>query len=156
VQMHLDIVGRGPQAQRLEALTAERGVDAAVTFHGYQVGQELERRLAEATVAVAPYRDDEHSFTRYADPSKLKAYLAAGLPIVTTGVPPNARDLGEGGAAVVVDDDPEAFAAALERLATDGERWRRMRGAALEEAGRYDWPIVLAPVLERLGYAPSG
>ena len=48
---------------------------------------------AESSVAVAPYAQTDETFTRYADPGKLKAYLAAGLPIVLTDVPPNAREL---------------------------------------------------------------
>jgi glycosyltransferase involved in cell wall biosynthesis len=156
VKVHLDIVGRGPAQEELEALVATLGLEASVTFQGYQVGRDLERQLAEATIALAPYRDDHASFTRFADPSKLKSYLAAGLPIVLTDVPPNARELEASGAAVVAADSPEAFAGAIEAMAVDEARWQRMRAAALAEARRYDWPTVMAPVLERLGYAAAG
>jgi glycosyltransferase involved in cell wall biosynthesis len=152
VEVGLDIVGRGPEEARLETLTAARNVEQLVTFHGYKVGRQLEEQLACAAVALAPYRDDEHSFTRFADPSKLKSYLAAGLPVVLTDVPPNAGALAASGAAEVVPDDAEAFATALEELFADEARWSSMRAAALDEASRYDWPVVLAPVLEQLGF----
>ena len=45
-----------------------------------------------SSVALAPYAPDPDSFTRFADPSKLKSYAAAGLPMSaaanTSRVPP--------------------------------------------------------------------
>lgn len=149
----LDVVGRGPEHERLVKRCTQLGVADLVTFHGYQVGEQLERRLAEATIALAPYRDDGQSFTQYADPSKLKSYLAAGLPILLTDVPPNAEALAASGSAEVVGDSAEAFTGAIEGLVADERRWLAMRAAALAEARSYDWPVVMRPVLERLGYA---
>jgi glycosyltransferase involved in cell wall biosynthesis len=148
----LDVVGRGPEAAGLEALARRLGVADLVHFPGFLTGSELDRRLAAASIALAPYKDDDRSFTKYADPSKLKAYVAAGLPILMTAVPPNAQDFAAAGAAELVPDDPAAFAAALERLAGDPAEWSRRRAAALRLAAGYDWPVVLAPVLAALGY----
>jgi glycosyltransferase involved in cell wall biosynthesis len=153
VELPLDVVGRGPEREGLEALAAELGVADLMVFHGFRVGAELEERLAAASIALAPYQDDGRSFTQFADPSKLKAYLAAGLPIVLTPVPPNAGELADAGAAEVVADDPAAFADAIGRLASDDALWRERRAAALRHAQSYDWSVVVAPVLERLGFA---
>ena len=155
VDLPLDVVGRGPEREALEALAHEAGVSDLVVFHGFRVAAELEERLAGASIALAPYQDDGRSFTQFADPSKLKSYLAAGLPIVLTPVPPNAAELAEAGAAQVVADDPAAFASALERVVADPDGWRASRAAALRHARSYDWPAVVAPVLERLGFATA-
>jgi glycosyltransferase involved in cell wall biosynthesis len=151
----LDVVGRGPERGSLEALAAELGVADLVVFHGFRVAAELEELLAGASIAVAPYQDDGRSFTQFADPSKLKSYLAAGLPIVLTPVPPNAGQLADAGAALVVVDDAAAFARAIERLVADAGTWSASRSAALSHARSYDWPAVLAPVLARLGFATA-
>jgi glycosyltransferase involved in cell wall biosynthesis len=93
----------------------------------------------------------EETFTRYADPGKLKAYLAAGLPIVLTDVPPNAAELvGEAGAEIV-DDDPAAVAEGLSRSLGSGELWLARRAAALAYARRFDWGTLLPDALEQLG-----
>ncbi len=89
-----DIAGRGPLEQRLRALANRCGLQDEVRFHGFiSDHRELERLLSQAAVALAPYNTRVESFTRYADPSKLKSYLAAGLPILLTPVPPNADEL---------------------------------------------------------------
>ena len=105
VEVSADVVGRGPLEQALRAEAAEFGLDGSVTFHGFVPRHEdVERILAAASVGLAPY--EAGSFTQYADPGKLKSYLAAGLPIVTTEVPPNAQELERAGAAVLIDGSP--------------------------------------------------
>jgi glycosyltransferase involved in cell wall biosynthesis len=151
-ELPLDVVGRGPEREDLEALAQQLGVADLVVFHGFRVGAELAERLASASIALAPYQDDGRSFTQFADPSKLKAYLAAGLPILLTPVPPNARELEHAGAAEVVADDPVALADGIGRLVADAALWRRRRAAALKHAQSYDWSTVVAPVLGRLGF----
>ena len=149
----LDIVGRGPEREALEAQARSLGVADLVTFHGFQVPDRLAALLSGASIALAPYQDDGRSYTQFADPSKLKSYLAAGLPILLTPVPPNACELVQAGAAEVVADDPAAFASAIGGLLADPGRWRSMRAAALRAARPFDWPAVLAPVLARVGFA---
>jgi glycosyltransferase involved in cell wall biosynthesis len=113
----------------------------------------VERLLAEASLGVAPYRPSDSSFTRFADPGKLKAYLAAGLPIVLTDVPPNAEELALEAGAEIVPYDAEALADGLLRgVAPDG--WARRRGAALDYARGFDWAVLLPDLLERLGLSP--
>ena len=150
-----DVVGRGPEHEALERLAVELLVEDLVVFHGFQVANQLERLLTGASIAVAPYRDDGQSFTRFADPSKLKAYLAAGLPIVLTDVPPNASQLAAAGATIVANDDPASIAAAIEALVVDRDRWEAMRTASLAEARRYDWAALVAPVLAELGFVAA-
>jgi glycosyltransferase involved in cell wall biosynthesis len=103
-------------------------------------------------VAVAPYHTGVESFTRYADPAKLKAYLAAGLPIVTTDVPPNAAEVAERGGGEVVPFGAEPMAWAIERLLTDAAGWQQRRGAALQLAAEYDWGRIVGRSLEALGF----
>jgi glycosyltransferase involved in cell wall biosynthesis len=149
-----EVIGKGPQEAELRALTRELGLEANVRFHGFVPDHEdVERTLAACSVGVAPYVDDPTSFTRYADPGKLKAYLAAGLPIVTTGVAPNAAELAASGAAVVVEDDPNALAQGIEVLLDDRDEWLRRRESALSLRARYDWSVVLERGLGQLGFS---
>lgn len=150
-RLALDVVGEGPLAGELERQAAELGVSDLVRFHGFLMGAALDARVAQAALALAPYRDDPASFTRYADPSKLKSYLAAGLPIVMTDVPPNAQELVDAGVASLVADEAPPLAAAIAALAGDEQRWKAARAAALAHARSYDWPRVLEPVYGRLG-----
>ncbi len=107
---------------------------------------DVARILASSSLAVAPYRPGHATFTAYADPGKLKAYLAAGLPIVLTDVPPNAAELESEAGAEVVEFDADALAAALERgLASPDDVGRAPeRGARLRAALRLAGPARAA------------
>ncbi len=146
-----DVIGRGPMLEPLREEAARLGIAERVTFHGYVPRHEdVEALLAAASVGVAPY--EPGSFTSYADPGKLKSYLAAGLPIVTTTVPPNARALEQAGAAVIVEGSPAELAAAIARLLGAPEEWRAGRAAALRLARDYDWPVIFDDALARVGF----
>ena len=147
-----DIIGGGPLEADLRALVGRLGLENRVDFHGYIDDHgEIERLLSRCSVAVAPYKQREDTFTRYADPGKLKAYLAAGLPVVLTDVPPNARELVREAGAEIVDDHAEAIAAGIERALSDPEEWRARRLAALAYAQRFDWNELLTELFVKIG-----
>jgi glycosyltransferase involved in cell wall biosynthesis len=153
VDVTLDIAGRGPLEEQLRADVQERGLGQRVRFHGFiSDHRELERLLAGAGVALAPYSTRVESFTRYADPSKLKSYLAAGLPILVTDVPPNAHELAEQAGAEVLDDDPAAFAAGIERALAEPRDWARRSAAARAYARQFDWNSIVGNVLAAAGF----
>jgi glycosyltransferase involved in cell wall biosynthesis len=151
-----DVIGTGPLEAELREHARSLGLERRVTFHGY-VGdhREVERLLSRSSLAVAPYEQTDDSFTRFADPGKLKAYLAAGLPIVLTEVPPNARELAREGGAEIVADNPAALAEAISRALGDPDEWQARRDAALAYARRFDWNVLLGDLLRKLDLSPS-
>jgi glycosyltransferase involved in cell wall biosynthesis len=152
-----DIVGSGPLESQLRAQAHELGLDAIVRFHGFVPDhREVERILAGGAVAAAPYRATDETFTRYADPGKLKAYLAAGLPIVLTDVPPNAQELARIAGAEVAEDDPAALANSISHVFSSPAAWQERRERALAYARRFDWPVLLRDLLAKLDLAVSG
>jgi glycosyltransferase involved in cell wall biosynthesis len=149
-----DVIGTGPLETELREHAKRAGLP--ITFHGYVADhREVEHLLSRASVAVAPYAQTDESFTRYADPGKLKAYLAAGLPIVLTNVPPNARELESEAGAEVTADDPAALADAISRALASAEQWHARRGSALAYARRFDWNVLLGDLLAALDLNPS-
>jgi glycosyltransferase involved in cell wall biosynthesis len=155
VHFGVDIAGRGPLEEALRADVARRGLDDRVRFHGFIADhRQLEALLAQASIALAPYNTRVESFTRFADPSKLKSYVAAGLPILVTDVPPNAAELAAEGGAEVVADEPSAFADAIERLFAEPSEWRTRRAAALKYARRFDWNNIVRAALTAAGFEP--
>lgn len=148
----VDVIGGGPLVESLEAMAAHEGVDDLVRFHGFipDFG-DVQRLLAGAAIALAPYEMDETSFSRFADPGKLKAYLAAGLPILLTPVPPNAEELAVHAGASVLASDAEAFADEVVKLLDDPAEWERRHLAALTHSRQFDWGTMLRRSLPRLG-----
>jgi glycosyltransferase involved in cell wall biosynthesis len=154
-ELVLDVVGGGERLPELKERARAAGVEDAVRFRGFVPDlRDVERLLAEASVAVAPYAPDGRTFTRYADPGKLKNYLAAGLPIVMTDVPPNARELAAEAGAELVAYEAAALADALEAALASPDRWRERRAAALAYVRRFDWPELLGGLMRDLGFEP--
>jgi glycosyltransferase involved in cell wall biosynthesis len=88
---------------------------------------------------------------------KILEALARGVPVLSTTLGAEGLDL-EPGRDLLVADEPQAFAAALDRLMEDDELCAALarRGRAAAEA--YDWNRVgdrLAAALEPDGYAPA-
>lgn len=153
VDAHLDVAGHGPQSRELREKCAALGLERHVTFHGF-IGDhaEVERLVAGASIALAPYAPDPDSFTRFADPSKVKVYLAAGLPLLVTDVPPNAAELAAEAGAEIVPYDPGAWADAIDRLLGEAETWRARRARALAYARRFDFNLLFEDAFTRFGF----
>jgi glycosyltransferase involved in cell wall biosynthesis len=152
VEFTADIVGGGPLEQEIRLRADKSPLAGRVTCHGFVRDRHtVEAILALGTVGVAPYDEAPDSFSRSADPGKLKAYLGAGLPIILTDVPPNARELAARGGGEIVAGRPDALAAAIERLLADEDEWHRRHEAALNFARAFDWNHLLGTALPSLG-----
>jgi glycosyltransferase involved in cell wall biosynthesis len=155
VEFEAEVAGRGPIEDALRAQVADAGLDRRVRFVGFLSDhREVEAFVAAGSVAVAPYDTEVESFTRYADPSKLRSYTAAGLPIVLTDVPPNARELAAEAGAEVVPFTAEGLAAGIERALVSPEEWQRRRRLALEYSKDFSWDVIVPRTLERVGFRP--
>jgi glycosyltransferase involved in cell wall biosynthesis len=148
-----EIAGRGPIEGELRAQVTALGLDDQVRFAGFLSDhRSVEAFVASGSVAVAPYDTEVESFTRFADPSKLRSYAAAGLPIVLTDVPPNAHDLAAEAGAEVVPFTAEGLADGIERALASPEDWRRRRSLALGYSKRFDWDVIVPEALAKAGF----
>jgi glycosyltransferase involved in cell wall biosynthesis len=149
------IAGHGPQLDELVARASQLAIDDRVEFVGF-IGdpRELERFVASGTVAAAPYDTAPDSFSRFADPGKLRVYTAGGLPVVLTDVPPNASELAADGGAELVPYTPEGIAAGIARALDSPDEWQKRREAALAYAKRFDWEHILGRALAAAGFGP--
>jgi glycosyltransferase involved in cell wall biosynthesis len=139
------VLGDGPYRAALERQSTELGIGEAVEFAGFiDDHHEVERRLAGCTLGLAPYVPDPESFSRFADPGKIKTYLACGLPVILTNVPPIAPLLEERGAGRIVPYEAAALADTIVEYLTDRERLERARTAAIELGAEYAWDRVFA------------
>jgi glycosyltransferase involved in cell wall biosynthesis len=141
--VRLLVIGDGPYRAALESLARELGVDDSVEFTGYlDHHEEVERRIAESTLGLAAYDPSIASFTEYADPGKIKNYLAAGVPVIMTSVVHSASELSDEGAAIIIPYDEDALADTLVGVLSDTQRQERLRAAACRVGARSDWTFV--------------
>lgn len=135
----LEIVGAVRPAPLLDELSGHAGF-ARVRLHGHLPWDAAWRFVADhGDIGLLLFQPAKNHVD--ALPTKLFEYMASGLPVIASDFPLWRRILEESGAGLVVDPgDPQAIAAAIDRLVADpalrqamGERARK---AAAE---RYNW-----------------
>ncbi len=134
--LHLWLIGDGPQRAALEAQARQFGLDTAVQFLGFR--NDVPDLLLAADVFVLPSRYE-------AMPVSVLEAMAAGLPCVVTDVGDNAVLVEDGvSGRVVPPQDPAALAAALEQLLVDAELRRAMGNTGRRRARHYsaDWMVA--------------
>lgn len=121
-EAELRLVGGGDLVPELRALVEELDLSDRVRFVDPVPQAEIPSLLAEATIGVAPLVDDPE--LAYAMPTKVYEYLGCGLPVVTTGRGELRRFVEAADGGIHTDAEPEALAAAFERILTGEERRR--------------------------------
>ncbi len=144
----LAIIGGGAQAAELQERARRIGVESSVRFLGFVADdREVEGILAHCAVGVAPYAQERDSFKYYADPGKVKLYLAAGLPVIITRVPPIAERLDAAQAGIAINHDAAELSSAIIRLLTQPELYARYRENAICLAAQYSWTNIFDTAL---------
>ena len=143
------VLGDGPYMSSLKAQVERLQVQDSVEFAGFiEDHSEIERRLAGSALAVATYVPDPLNFSRFADPMKIKTYLACGLPVVMTDVPEIAHSIERQGAGCIVPYDADAAAAAIIRYLADPRMLQQAREAAGQVAIDYQWDRIFEGAFE--------
>ncbi len=153
----LAIVGDGPLADPLGAQAEALGVADQVAWHGW-VSDPSVCYAASAVFVLA----SRHEGT----PNVVLEALSAGLPVIVTEACGGALEFvkDEDTGLVVPTEDPDALAAAIDRLADRaelreslGEAGRRRLGDGHPERALARWDAVLSPEgrLDETSYAPG-
>ncbi len=125
------LIGDGRHAPVIRQEVEQRGLTERVLFTGAVPYADMPRTLAAADICVAPFDPDKHSPSAKAgyqlDPLKLFEYLALRKPVVTIEADNICRLFKhEEHLLAVPPRDADAFASAIERLATDADFAQRM------------------------------
>ena len=122
--VRLEIVGDGPDHERLEALAQEIGVTSRVAFVGSVSHDEVMTRLAEADalVTASSYEGLPHVVIEA---------LSAGTPVISSAAGGVPEVLGGGTGGVIVDPPTAAeFARILREIRDDPDRLQALRKGA--------------------------
>ncbi|MBI2442881.1 MAG: glycosyltransferase [Candidatus Levybacteria bacterium] len=134
--------------EELRKIVLSLHLEKNVFFHGFVADAvQLSKKINKYMIGIAPYVAMPGSARWYADATKIRLYLGAGLPIVTTHVPPLGKEIREKGAGIVVQDKPKELANAITSLLADKEQYNRMRKAALAYALNNTWEETYAHAL---------
>lgn len=136
------ITGGGTMTDELKAKVRDYGL-SNVQFTGYIQGSEnLDRLTCECLIGLAPYPDTEVSTKKYGDVIKIRAYFACGLAVVSTYVPPVAKEIREEELGIVTGIDAKEMADAILKLCADEALLKRCRENAIRKAKGHNWTSI--------------
>lgn len=135
------IIGGGAYRAELEKLAKNLNVLNHCDFKGkIESDETLEGIIAKSCVAIAPYIKELDTWTYYADPGKIKKYLACGVPVLLTDVPWNASEIQENGCGkIILADSKEIANSVVEFITMDSQIYR---DSALKYAQKFDYPYI--------------
>lgn len=124
----------------LKIKIAKLKLEKSVIFHGFIPSSILMSKVIRScAIGLAPYRAIPGSPRYYADAGKIRAYCAAGIPVVSSQVPPLGLEVAERGAAIIVHDDEKSFADAILKIFNDSDLYLKLRKNAIDFAKYNTW-----------------
>lgn len=142
-QAKLIIAGAGSNERELRGLTDRLELNETIKFVGYIKEQnEVRRILASSAIGLATYAPIKESYKFFAGVTKPITYLAAGLPVIITNVPPFAKKVRENKAGLVINYDKGELARAIIKLLTDNDFYLECRQNAIGLASSYDFNSI--------------
>ena len=125
--LHLVLVGDGPERPMLEGLVSELGIDEHVTFSGGQ--EDVKPYLNAADIFVLPSKSEGIS-------NALLEAMSAGLACMSTSVGGGGEVLDGGKCGLLIQPgDVPAWTQALIELGNDSDRRKQLGKAARQRAG---------------------
>lgn len=145
---HLLIIGGGSLENVLTSKIKSLKLDNKIKITGFvKEFSQVRKMMKDAAVAVAPYVDDQNTYTRYTDPGKPKDYLACGLPVVITKVPQVAFDIEKNKCGIAIDYDEKQLTDSLVEVLTNESKQKEFRHNAINFARKYTWDKIFTEAL---------
>lgn len=150
-KIKLEIIGAGPEEQRLKRLAHKLGVSNSIIFHGWvQNRKQLEQLIATGAIGLATFNTeilDEK--VKNADPGKIKDYMALGLPVIATNAISTYKELAKAKCAIIIPYKKEEFIKAVTTLLQDKELLKKYRQNALSYIRKFDYNKIFIPNINR-------
>jgi len=143
-QFRFKIIGGGPYVDNLIKLAQELGVSEFCEFMGkIECIHAVETEIAKSALAIAPYIKNMDTFTKYADPGKVKTYLGCGVPVLLTDVPWNAREINDFKCGKIISEDEKDIVSNVVEL-MDAVKNRVFRENAVSYSQRFNWRNIFS------------
>lgn len=149
--IRLTIIGTGKDEEQLRKLIVKLNITKNVNFLGYIASfWDLTDILSTKSIGLAPYKPIPGSYSYFADPSKIKLYMASGLPVITTKVTTLSSLISKTHSGIVIDYSEEALCNAVIAMLGDKSGYNRYKDAAIKLATRFDIDHILDSAIKKI------
>lgn len=133
------IIGDGKYKDVLVQLAKDLDVLPYCDFRG-KIGdiKIVEQEIAKSCIAIAPYIKKLDTWTYYADPGKIKTYLACGMPVLLTDIPWNTKEIEQSKCGVMINEDLDDIKDKILFL-MDGKINQEYRNNAIRYTQNFDY-----------------
>jgi glycosyltransferase involved in cell wall biosynthesis len=146
-EFRFKIIGGGSYSKELIKLAESEHVEKYCQFLGKIENIEtVEHEIAISCVAIAPYIRALDTFTYYADPGKVKTYLACGVPVLLTDIPWNAKEIEDNLCGKIIDENTASVVDAVAFLMNEAIN-KKFRINAIAYSHKFDYGKVLADLI---------
>ena len=148
-KMKLHIIGGSQKDSRIYKAMAKRlRLEKSILFHGFiQDNTEMAKIVRRCYIGLAPYRAFPDSWRWFGDAGKIRQYTAAGLPVVTTQVPPLGRFIVSQGAGIMTTDTVKSFSNGILLLLSDFALYKKLSRGAQKVSKDNTWEHVYSKAL---------
>ncbi|HOH58681.1 MAG TPA: glycosyltransferase [Bacilli bacterium] len=144
------IIGGGEYLDTLKNIAEKKGILRYCNFLGrIEKLEDVEKEIAKSTVAIAPYSKELDTWTYYADPGKVKTYLACGVPVLLTDIPWNAKEIAQVKAGEIITLDPNEMADAIVKL-MDSKVNQQFRNNAIKYSKVFDYSMIFGELFKSM------
>lgn len=140
-QARLHIYGtNGKDQARVEVAINRLHLKDSVVFYGF-IGDvvALSHAINHYMLGLAPYRTLKGSHRAYGDATKLRLYMGAGLPPITTPVPPLGQEVKNFGAGLICKDDPKELAKEIIKVFSNDSFYKNLVTKTTQFARNNTW-----------------
>lgn len=138
-QVKMTIIGSGPFEPELKRLADEKGLSNCLNFFGFTDHDWTLSYLPKCGVGLAPYTPLDKQVLMYAEPLKVKDYLACGLPVIITKFSGVANEIEKRKMGIAVEYKQKDLKEAILKLLTDNKFYRDCRKNVLSYDKNITW-----------------
>ena len=152
--VRLRLIGLGNIRGAIEPLVTTKSDLEHIDFMDVRERDTLIQLLCESSIGLALYDlSGGASHLAYGDSMKLREYLAAGLPVITTPGHPMANEINEHKLGYVISTE-QSFVDAVRAIYSNLELHEQLRERAIRYSHENDISIILSLALQNLYIAP--
>lgn len=148
------VIGGGEFIPSLQTLAGRLHVEKHITFTGFmQDHRDIDTLLATCAVGVAlygRYAGKYLSFSYFGNPTKIKTYFTAGLPVILSDVPYNAKEIEASGTGKIISYDPKNIADTVVSMLSDRNILEKYRSRVRAYRRVFDWNVIFSNAMKEL------